>query len=358
MAAAPAGAARGGNGARFAPSAPQQSSGASRRASRARSGRSLIPRRSATVALVLTADMARVAGALAALVALVSSLGASSSSSAPRYDRIVLAAHPVGFWDLSAARPRERDLSAHGHTGRYHHGLPSPARLPDGERAADFNGRGQYLSVRSSPQFSISNTGELTWEAWIRPDVLQFAHPVNNGHGYVDWMGKCERYNGACEWEARMYSALNAQQRCDRLSAYAFNPAGGLGSGADWQPDCGTLRPGFWLYVVGEYQTRSTPSGCSSSYPGTINIWVNAVKQSFAAHAPTGCMSQYRVIPRPGSSPVNVGTMALDSWFPGAVGKVAIYDTLLSQAHIDAHYTAMTGAHPRGGCASTCTLSR
>ena len=305
-------------------------------------------------ALSLT-GLARAVLPLAATLAVaLAGCGGSSSSS---YDRAILNAHPVAFWDMTAESGTEPDKVAGGPPGRYPHGPPDPARLPDGERAADFDGAGQYLSVPSRPDLSIAHTGELTVEAWIRPDVLQFSHPAN-GDAYVDWMGKCERYAPSCEWEARMYSASTPQGRCNRLSAYAFRLDAGLGSGADWQPGCATMHAGVWLHIVGEYQTRSTPKGCDASDPGTIGIWVDGVKQDFAAHAPTGCMSQYRVRPRRGSSPLNIGTMALDSWFHGAVGKVAIYDTLLSQAQIDAHYGKMTGVAPAGHCASTCTLAR
>jgi hypothetical protein len=48
--------------------------------------------------------------------------------------------------------------------------------------------------------------------------------------------------------------------------------------------------------------------------------------------------------------------MAFDTWFQGAIGKVAIYDYLLSNAQIAAHYQAMTGLAPAGSCANTCTL--
>jgi hypothetical protein len=96
--------------------------------------------------------------------------------------------------------------------------------------------------------------------------------------------------------------------------------------------------------VVGEYQTVTTPSSCDPAYPGTINICVNGVKQNFAAHAPTGCTSQYKIIPLANSSPLNIGAMApSDFWFEGGIGKVAIYGQLLTQAQINAHYTAMTG---------------
>lgn len=283
-----------------------------------------------------------------------------TGTAATGYNEAILAVHPAAFWDVSAAAISEPDLSGNGHTGTYRGGLPGRATLPDGEPAADFNAGsryGQYLTMPSSPVFSIATTRELTFEAWIRPDALSFgAHANPNGEGYLAWMGKCESYSPSCEWEARMYSAVNPQRRCSRISAYVFNSTGGLGSGADWQPQCGKLRAGSWLYVVGEYQTRTTPSGCQASYPGTIDIWVDGVKQDFALHMPTGCMSQYRVVPTAGGSPVNIGTMARDSWFPGAIGKVAIYDTLLTQTQIDEHYRAMTGKEPSGRCADTCNL--
>lgn len=54
------------------------------------------------------------------------------------------------------------------------------------------------------------------------------------------------------------------------------------------------------------------------------------------------------------NSPVNIGTMAGDAWFQGAIAKVAIYDHLLTQAQVTAHYQLMTGKAPTGSCASTC----
>jgi hypothetical protein len=169
-------------------------------------------------------------------------------------------------------------------------------------------------------------------------------------------MGKCENYSPTCEWEARMYSSVNAQRRCSRIAAYAFNLDGGLGSGADWQPRCGMLRAKRWLYVVGEYQTRQTPSGCSTSSPGTIEIWVDGVPWNRSYHSPTGCMSQYSIKPQAAGSPLDIGTAARDTWFAGAIGKVAIYDHLLTQAEIDQHYRAMTKDRPAGSCAAICTV--
>jgi hypothetical protein len=227
--------------------------------------------------------------------------------------------------------------------------------MPNGDKAADFNGTNQYLTVPSSADLSIATTKTLTWEGWIRPDTLQFS--TASGDGYIDWMGKCANYSPSCEWEARMYSTITSQGRPSRLSAYVFNPSAGLGSAADWQPSSiNTIQAGQWVHVVAEYQVTTTPSGCSSVYPGSINIWVNGVKQNAAAHFPTGCMSQYSVTPKSGSSPLNIGTMALDTWFKGAVGKVAIYNRLLTQTEINDHYTAMTGKQVTGSCSSTCNF--
>jgi hypothetical protein len=276
------------------------------------------------------------------------------------YDEIILLDHPVAYWRLSVGNGSEPDLTGHGNTGTYPSGLPSLATMPNGDLAADFNGMGQYLTIPSNPAFSIPTTRNLTWEVWIRPDVLQFPNENRNG-GFVDFMGKCASYSPTCEWEARMYSLETTENpnRPNRISAYAFNPQAGLGSGADWQPAAGVIAAGQWLHMVGEYSTQTAPSDCenTASYPGSINIWVNGVKWNQSAHGQTGCMSQYDVLPESNHSPLNVGTMAFDSYFHGAIGKVAIYNYLLTQAQIGNHYAAMTGKQPAGSCSGTCTLN-
>jgi len=280
--------------------------------------------------------------------------GAASSA----YDLAVLADHPVGYWAMNRPQGTEPDLTGNGSAGSYRGGPPALVDLPNGDRAADFDGARQYLTIPSRASYSIPTTGNLTWEGWIRPDVLQF--PNDGGGGYVDWLGKCAEYAPTCEWEARMYDTTNAQNRCNRLSAYVFNPGAGLGSGADWQPTCGLFQPGQWHHVVGEYTTLSQPAACpaAATYPGSINIWVDGIAWSQAAHNPTGCMGQYNVTPVANGSPINVGSMAQDTWFAGAVGKLAIYDYLLSPSQVTAHYRTMTGQAPSGSCGNTCTSSR
>jgi hypothetical protein len=282
---------------------------------------------------------------------------ADASGDAPgssTYDMVVLADHPVGFWDMRAATTTEPDLTGNGNTGSYAGGTTTTVRMPNGDEAVDFNGSNEYLSVPSNASFSIPTKGTLTWETWIRPDVLQF--PKSSG-GYVDYMGKCASYSPTCEWESRMYDLTNPQNRTSRLSAYVFNPTAGLGSSADWQPANNVVQPGTWHHVIGEYQTMTLPTGCNGPQKGGIDIWVDGVEWDQAAHLQTGCMSQYGITPVANDSPLHIGTMALDTWFQGAIGKVAVYDYLLSAAQITNHFHVMTGLMPNGTCGATCTSS-
>ncbi|HET9930781.1 MAG TPA: LamG-like jellyroll fold domain-containing protein, partial [Polyangiaceae bacterium] len=282
--------------------------------------------------------------------------GASSCSGTPTsYDELVLCDSPVGYWAMSQASGSEPDLSGRGNVGSYRGGSAGTTTLPNGDRAAVFNGSNQFLTIPSLPAYSIPTTGSLTWEAWLKASVLQFPH---DSGGYVDWLGKCASYSPTCEWEGRLYNTDNSESRCNRFSAYVFNPSAGLGSGADFQPQCGLIQAGNWYHVVGEYTLLSAPASCenTSKYPGSIDIWVNGVKWNQSRHGQTGCMSQYQVVPKANSSPINVGTMAEDAWFQGAIAKLAIYDHLLSEAQIKARYRAMTAREPTGSCANDCSF--
>lgn len=300
---------------------------------------------------VLLVALAWVAGCGAKPAARGPSHGTTSSSAPADYDALVLSARPAAYWAMTNPGGSEPDLSGNHHSGSYPKGGRQTA-LPNGDTAADFDGVSQYMTVPSDPSFSVPTTHQLTWEAWIKPDVLQWSRRSDpHSDGYVVWLGKCQDRAKSCEWEARLYSSSDS--RCNRLSAYAYNPSGGLGSGAYWQAACGFFKAGQWIYVVGEYQTLANPRQCSTP-AGTIDIWVNGVQWNASRHYPGGCMSQYKVAPVAGSSPLNVGTMALDSYFPGAVGKVAIYDRLLTGQEIASHYSVMTGMKPTGSCSDTC----
>jgi hypothetical protein len=272
------------------------------------------------------------------------------------YDSVVLKDKPVMYLTMaSPASGSELDQTGRGNNGTYLGGTPAASSMPNGDKVAVFNGSGEYLTVPSNAALSIPTTKQLTWEAWIRPDVLDFPFTTGSVDKFVAWMGKCQKdVPKTCEWGARMYN--KSTDRPNRLSAYVFNLTQGLGSGADWQPSPNVARAAQWLHVVGEYQTLITPTRCSSAYPGSIDIWVNGVKWDFTTHGDTGCMSQYQITPTASTSPLNVATMDRKGWFKGAIGKVAVYNKLLSDNQINAHYFAMTGRQPSGSCGDTCTL--
>ncbi|HVV53522.1 MAG TPA: LamG-like jellyroll fold domain-containing protein, partial [Polyangia bacterium] len=280
---------------------------------------------------------------------------AAGCASPATYDQTVLCDQPAAYWAMKASGATEPDLVGHD-DGTYKGAAPTAATLPNKDPAAHFNGSSGYLSIPSSAALSVPTTHSLTWEGWIKADTLQFANASSDG--YVDWMGKCADYGPTCEWEARMYSTTTSESRPNRMSAYIFNSSAGLGSAADWQPADNLIKANTWYYVVGEYTTLAAPSDCqnTSMYPGSINVWVNGVEWDHGEHGQTGCMSQYDVIPTANDSPLNIGTMAQDTWFPGAVGKVAVYDKLLTPAQIAAHYRAMTGESPTGSCSATCSF--
>ncbi|UOF02568.1 LamG domain-containing protein [Bdellovibrio reynosensis] len=264
-------------------------------------------------------------------------LQAQSSQQSDRlsnYNKSVLADNPVMFLNMGSPRLGiEQDLSGNGNAGRYFPSVSRPrtVRMPNGEYAADFNGLDQYLEIRSAANLSVPTTGILTLEAWIRPRTLEF--PKVEGSGYVYWMGK--GMPNEHEYAMRMYSYTNAENRPNRISGYAFNLTGGLGSGAYFQD---AVKVDQWLHVTLVINTKAT----SATYPtGYVKIYKNKrLRQTQGLH-------QFDVIPGAGSAPLRIATRSLNSFFLGAIGKVAVYDYELKPAQIVKHQDVMCKS---GGC--------
>ena len=247
------------------------------------------------------------------------------------YDRQVLSLNPVLY--LTLGHPVNgwyRDLSGQGSGGAYEprSQAPGSARLPNGAPAAQFNGQSQYVQVGSRRSFSITTTGCLTIEVWIRPATLQF--PREEGSGYVYILGKGTP--GRHEYALRMYSKRNSEvpDRPNRISAYVFNPAGGEGSGAYFQ-DPITLKR--WIMVTATFCDLPTPA-----FPhGYVSIYKDGNFRESVS------LDQFHVTPRPGDAPFRIATRNLDSFFQGAIGDVAIYNYALSEGQIGRTYDAMVG---------------
>jgi Concanavalin A-like lectin/glucanases superfamily len=253
-----------------------------------------------------------------------------SAGIADRYDRQVMSLSPVLYLPLAGSSAGAvEDLARHGHQGTYVGGPPPGAiRLPNGDSAMVFDGRGQYVEVPSAATLSITHTGCLTVEAWIRPSVLEF--PSTEGSGYVYILGKGE--SGKQEYALRMYSLTNSEvpPRPNRISAYVFNLNGGKGSGSYFQDN---VTPDQWMmisFVVDSRRTTRWPEGY-------IAIYKNGVMRG-----PRIGLNQFGVIPQSSDAPFRVGTRDLESYFDGAIGKVAVYDSALSSQDISETYAAMS----------------
>ena len=202
--------------------------------------------------------------------------------------------------------------------------------MPNGSRVAAFDGRTQYLQVPNCPALSVSRTGILTISAWIRPKVLQF--PADEGTGYVNILGKSEyALENQCEYEMRMYSQANTENpvRPNRLCAYAFNLRGGEGSGSYVQDP---VTPKKWIMVVMVINTRVVTPARPTGY---VRIFKDGVLRQ------TVGLNQFNVTPRHGTAPFRVGATDLDSFFMGAIGKVAVFNYALTRAQVAAEYAAM-----------------
>ncbi|HEY5801029.1 MAG TPA: LamG domain-containing protein [Burkholderiaceae bacterium] len=269
------------------------------------------------------------------------------------YDTAVRTANPVMYLSMSTPQlGTESDLANRGHLGAYRNkdgtpaALPGVGAMPNGDSVAVFDGLTQFLRVEDQDDLSIPTTGYLTLEAWIRPDVLQF--PDTEGgteetKGYVHWMGKGNKSGatGNQEYVARMYSFVNEENRPNRISGYAFNLVGDKGSGAyflDRSVNPSREFPvttGAWIhYVLILTNTKSAeyPDGYARLYRNGVLNETRSLNQPGVAY----------VIPGNGNAPFQIASRdGKNSFFKGAIGKIAIYNRELDAGTIAQHYSLM-----------------
>jgi hypothetical protein len=256
---------------------------------------------------------------LNASIALLLTLAASAARAASTYDQTVANLRPVMHLHMDPASAPQ-DVSGNGRTPAFVGGTPASATMPNGERTASFNGTGQYLTVPHHASLSVPTTRKLTIVAWIRPSVLNFTRTENED--FVYFLGKGNPTQGY-EYANRMYSKVNSANRPNRISFYQWNPSGGLGSGSYFQD---TVNTTDWIMVTDTVDMDK----------GTIDIYKNGALRD------TTPLSQYSVTPRTTLSPFNVGARNGNSFFQGAVGKVAVFNRILSTAEMASLYKAMT----------------
>lgn len=249
------------------------------------------------------------------------------------YQEEVLADNPTAFYQMDGAdNGFETSLVDGAPSGSYGGGVTTTL-MPDGSRAAFFNGRDGHLLIPTDPMFSVPTTGALTFEAWIKPDVAEF--PKSDGTGYVNLGGKGDAVNGGrFEWSPRIYSRTNTEvpPRPNHVSGYAFNLPGGKGAGSRISTPA---MVGEWLHVVFVIDTLDV----DPQHP-TGRTWIcrNGVLVDMDP------LNSYGIVPVASDAPVRIGTRegGTKSHFLGAIGAVAFYDYALSPARASDHFAVMT----------------
>lgn len=237
------------------------------------------------------------------------------------YDETVLKDKPVGYWLVK--HKDVEDLSDKKVKGAFHGTLPISGQLPNLETANVFNGENAYFEIPDVAHLEVTKTGILTIEAWMRPDVLDFP---KSQKGYVHWMGK--GVNGQHSWVARMYNK-SGNDRPQRISGYSFNLTGGLGAGSYFQDN---IPKGTWVHYVLVINTKNT----DTKYPtGYTKVYKDGKRRD------QDSLKDYDIIPGDGTAPTRIATRDFNSFFKGAIAKVAFYDYELEAAKIEEHNKIM-----------------
>lgn len=253
------------------------------------------------------------------------------AQAAAAYSQKVLALKPVAYWRLGEARgPVAVDTAKQGRNGTYQ-GTPTfrqtGAIRTDKDASLKLDGNRSYVEIPDHPNLSPVTSGKgMAVEVWMRPDVLEFGGETDDP--YVHWLGKGE--TGQHEWAFRFYSRKS--KRPNRISAYIFNPAGGLGSGAYFEDP---LTAGEWIHVVACYDP-----GDKTIPRAGVSIYKNGqLRKGPALPGSDGTLyKSYDIIPARGKAPLRLGTRNLTSFFTGGLDEVAIYPRVLTAAEVLDHY--------------------
>jgi hypothetical protein len=258
------------------------------------------------------------------------------AAAASNYAKAVLAKKPVAFWRLGEDKgPDARDHTGNGHTGAYH-GAPvlqqKGAIQGDVDTAVRLDGKRSYIEVPSHKDFSQPTSGKgLTVEVWVRPDALEFEGETEGP--YVHWLGKGEPRRH--EWALRFYSRTS-KDRPNRISAYVFNPRGGLGAGAYFQDK---LTAGAWVHVVACFD----PGDADTKGAG-VQIYKNGTRR-LGPPSPGALYNnlRWKIKPAHGDAPLRLGTRDLKGFLTGAIDEVAIYPRVLTAQEVRENYHAGRG---------------
>ncbi|GAA5483163.1 LamG domain-containing protein [Haloferula sargassicola] len=252
--------------------------------------------------------------------------GINASRPVP-YHELIEADGPVAYYRLDepevAAAENLGSLGADGQGVYVNDPLPIAApELPVfdvGQMASLFDGDKTYVELRNPEELNIA--GEITLEAWVRPDPTQVQTSANIiGHGGNDNFDK--------ELYLRIEEGNYEVGASGGKASFAI-PAEDL-SGDAWVHLAGTWSGGEWmLYRNGELvATGEDPDGA---------VAVDNANWSIGSR---GRWKYGTLFP----DAVDPGQLRV---FSGGISSAAIYDTALSASRIEAHFAGSGGAVPQ-----------
>ncbi|MGH7290731.1 MAG: LamG-like jellyroll fold domain-containing protein, partial [Myxococcota bacterium] len=258
------------------------------------------------------------------------------------YTPAIAANHPVAHYRFnetsdttvadSSGNNRHGTFPASGVTK----GVPDQPVKSETGTSATFNGAA--LTQVTVPYASAINAGSFTIEAWAKPtsSANAFVGVVSNrddkgsgpagNAGYILYLGPGTGDGGLPRWQFWTGGTTTAT-----YTALGRNTATGFGLGP-----AATINA--WQHVVGVFSASSGPDG-TGRYNGTQTLYVNGVQVLTLANV--------NYLPNP-NKPLYIGAggnegLTTDSnRFTGGIDEVAIYNTALSAAQIQAHYKSGT----------------
>jgi hypothetical protein len=254
---------------------------------------------------------------------------------------------------------------------------PSPLYL-------QFDGADGQVEVPNHAAFSIAATGQLTVEAWMRPDAWTLPDACLGPHlppyvqsspyfqktedrsgntpssRYVHWLGKGEGSGPIAqqEWAFRIYSCDNVQhdaagkeeRRGGRISFYVFNPSAPSGQqnegvGSYFQPGFEQFRddplwqPGGWIHVVGLADGERTYIYANGRFKKCDRYAAGTDVQDPrdpTRRCPTHTFEGQPLIitPQAGTAPLRMAHRDRDSFLKGGLSQVRIWSRALTEAEI------------------------
>lgn len=202
--------------------------------------------------------------------------------------------------------------------------------------SATFNGAS--LTHVTVPYASAINNGSFTIEAWAKPasSANAFGAVISNrddkgsgpagNAGYILYMGPATGDGGLPRWQFWTGGTTAAT-----YTALGRNTATGFGLGP-------AVTVNAWQHVVGVFNATSGPDG-TGRYNGTQTMYVNGVQVL--------SLSNVNYLPNP-NKPLYIGAGANEGLttdanrFTGGIDEIAIYNTALTAAQVQAHYKSGT----------------